>query len=329
MKFDISDCSAYDSNRKLKFGSSPRYNPAPDAQFTLGAATPIVAFYQQPRGKSYKFSYSFTGRYGEDMTVNYYTHKMSVKVDNEEVLNSYSDINNFFNNGTPSGKYDITITNDNGKVDDMTAHTEAHISYTTSLTDHEAPSLHYLQFRDKSDNVCDRFDSSADGVIELYAGDYTFNSSRYYTCVPVENMKVEWAPYQSNEYTEMTVEEVPELFCMPGFGAFYRGSLSSVNKMSSNGWFDLRVTLSDAAGNYQEQVISPAFKVNALDAVSEVSTDGDIQVYVRDGAIVVSGVENPNIEVYNAAGSRVRTSGLTQGIYVVRVNGTAHKVFVK
>jgi len=141
-------------------------------------------------------------------------------------------------------------------------------------------------------------------------------------------VKVEWAPYQTDDFTSITVTEDESKYYMPGYGHFYSGSLSSVNKVSSNGWFDVRITVTDTTGNYQKQVISPAFYIAALDGVGEVTED-NVQVYVRDGAIVVSGVENPNIEVYNAAGSRVRTSGLTQGIYVVRVNGTAHKVFVK
>ena len=51
---------------------------------------------------------------------------------------------------------------------------------------------------------------------------------------------------------------------MPGLGQFYKGSLAAVSGQAYEGWFDLKVQVTDAAGNWQEQVISPAFRIDNL-----------------------------------------------------------------
>ena len=101
------------------------------------------------------------------------------------------------------------------------------------------------------------------------------------------------------EGNELAVEEVPENY-WPVMGWFYTGSLAGVTGEALNGWFDLKIRLTDAAGNWQEQVLSPAFRIDDL-AYSSVAT------VVKDNAHEVAR--------YNLAGQRV--------------DATAHKVLVK
>ena len=76
------------------------------------------------------------------------------------------------------------------------------------------------------------------------------------------------------------------------------------------GWFDLKVKVTDAAGNWQEQVISPAFRIDDL-AYSSVATVG------KDNA--------REVDRYNLAGQRVDASH--RGVTIVRMSdGTARKV---
>ena len=99
------------------------------------------------------------------------------------------------------------------------------------------------------------------------------------------------------------MEEVPENY-WPTMGWFYTGSLASVTGEGLNGWFDLKIRLTDAAGNWQEQVISPAFRIDDL-AYSSVVTITPNKV--GDNAI------------YNLAGQRMRggLESLPHGIYIV------------
>ena len=88
---------------------------------------------------------------------------------------------------------------------------------------------------------------------------------------------------------------------MPAFGHFYEADLSNVTAEDDDMWFDVRLEMTDAAGNYQKQLISPAFFVsnvtsidNATIAATAFSSTGkkvgltngvkaDITVYSIDG----------------------------------------------
>ena len=81
---------------------------------------------------------------------------------------------------------------------------------------------------------------------------------------------------------------------------------------SENGWFDLKFRLGDESGNWQEQTLSPAFRVDALvqSAVSE----------VRDGSA-------HEVARYSIDGKRVNANH--SGIVIVKMSdGTARKVLV-
>ena len=44
---------------------------------------------------------------------------------------------------------------------------------------------------------------------------------------------------------------MPEYFRLPAHGSFYRATMAGKDLKSDNGWFKLRVTITDATGNYQ------------------------------------------------------------------------------
>ena len=79
-----------------------------------------------------------------------------------------------------------------------------------------------------------------------------------------------------------------------------------------NGWFDLKFRLVDEVGNWQEQVVSPAFRIDDL-AYSSVAT--------------ITPCKSSDNAIYNLAGQRNRgdLNSLPRGIYIV--NGK--KVVIK
>ena len=113
-----------------------------------------------------------------------------------------------------------------------------------------------------------------------------------------------------NQNMPVAVEEIPEYYQEPGWGYFYRGSLAGVTGQGLNGWFDLRFRLHDASGNWMDQVVSPAFRIDDQ-AYSSVATVGS------DNAREVAR--------YNLAGQRV--DGDAKGVVIVKMSdGTARKV---
>lgn len=146
------------------------------------------------------------------------------------------------------------------------------------------PVLTFLGMHDVKGNLTDRFETATDGTVEFYAGDFYFdfnwsvteyeNYPRY-MCREIPDVKVEYAPYQTDNFTELTVTEVPEKYFYPGWGNYYTVPLKDVSAKSANAWFDLRISLEDEAGNTHVQTISPAFRINDASGVETVCSDTD------------------------------------------------------
>ena len=184
-----------------------------------------------------------------------------------------------------------------------------------------------LIFKNTAGAITDRFDKAEDGIIEFSAGDFNWVNTGekfYYTCSEAD-IKVECAPYGTGSFTKIDVEEIPENYYMPGFGYFYRGSLANVTEPSENGWYDLRFTLTDKAGNEMVQRISPAFRIDANVGVTSPSIDG-VRVWTANGIVTAAGEGITGMELYTPDGKLIaKANGATldangyRGIAIVRV----------
>ena len=179
------------------------------------------------------------------------------------------------------------------------------------------PSIEMLHFKNDNGYVTVRFVSPEDGIMEFTAGDFNYipNWERffyYFDCKPID-VAVEYAPYGTEEWIELDVEEIPEYYQEPGWGYFYRGSLAGVTGEGLNGWFDLRFRLKDESGNWMDQVVSPAFRIDEL-AYSSVTNIGSNNAC--------------EIARYNLAGQRIDANA--PGVAIIRMSdGTARKLVVK
>ena len=117
------------------------------------------------------------------------------------------------------------------------------------------------------------------------------------------HVEVAYSPYQEDNWNTLEVNEVPELY-FNRMGYYYTGSLATVTGKGLDGWFDLKIRLEDAAGNWQEQVISPAFRIDdqAYSSVATVTAD-----------------KGGDDAIYNLAGQRMRggLNSMPHGIYIV------------
>lgn len=269
------------------------------------------------------------GRYGEELNSANSNSSMLVKYNDEEIYsgpnNLYGLMESWFENPNPDGVYEMTFTRTNFEVDDFPGKNVTTIYFDQTKGDMNSPVLRMLQFRDGDNNVTDRFEVPDQGIIMFAAGDFELNSVpffdeeygrenvwEYYDCQPM-TVEVSYAPYGTDEWQPLEgIEHQEEYDDIPGMGFFYSGSLASVDRESENGWFDLKFRLVDEAGNWQEQTLSPAFRIDALEqsAVSEVC-DGSAHEVAR----------------YSIDGKRVNTNH--SGIVIVKMSdGTARKVLV-
>lgn len=280
--------------------------PAEQALGILGDNCPINALkvkcYENQGRMNLTFNSYYVGRYGETRWCNNETTTATMKFNGTDV-----DPSTFTPDDT--GTIEYSITNTNVDVDGVAGHNTTTVYFNQNKEDMTPPSIEMLHFKNSDDGVTDRFATPDEGIIEFYASDfhYQYYPERFggiFECKPVD-VVVEYAPYGTEDWTELAVTEVPELFQSPGFGYFYRGSLSDVTGVAEQGWFDLRFRLTDEVGNWQEQVVSPAFRIDEFNqtAITEVSNDRK---------------SNYN-SIYNISGQRVYgdLNSLPHGVYII------------
>ncbi|MBR1474275.1 MAG: hypothetical protein IJ613_01715 [Muribaculaceae bacterium] len=270
---------------------------------------------------------SHVGRNGEQIGSGDLFSTMTAKYNGEQIYSGKHALDSLRMSWVgvkPDGNYEFEFTNENVAVDGIPGKNVTTVYFDQTKEDQNPPLLTMLQFRDAENNVTDRFDMPDGGTIMFAGGDFDPRSITYMTeygyesnwdykeCQPM-TVEVSYAPYGSDEWQPLEgIEHQEEYDDIPGMGFFYQGSLSSVNRESENGWFDLKFRLVDEAGNWQEQTLSPAFRIDNLvqSAVTE----------VRDGSA-------HELARYSIDGKRI--DGSHHGIVIVKMSdGTARKVLV-
>lgn len=190
--------------------------------------------------------------------------------DEENTVKTYKYNGELIENGETSeteGVFDVTIDNTNMVVDGLDGRNTTCLHYDMTKEDKTPPTIEMLIFKNNDDEITDRFVEGADGIMEFSAADFNYQYyEEYYNgifnCQPL-NIQVEYAPYNTEEWTAIVIEEIPELYREIGWGYFYRASLKDVAGEAEKGWFDLRFIMSDESGNTHIQTISPAFHIDA------------------------------------------------------------------
>ena len=250
----------------------------------------------------------YIGRYGEKRTDDAGDALVEVYNDGEIVF-SGSGFIGLGPDDLTSGEVDIIITNKNDAVtvDDLPCCNKAQMHFTIGSDDQFTPTTTMLHFKDNNDDVTDRFATAERATFDFCAGDFnallTSEFQLTYDRYAPESVEVSYSPYGEDNWNELAVEEVPENY-WPVMGWFYTGSLAGVTGEGLNGWFDLKIRLTDAAGNWQEQVLSPAFRIDDH-AYSSVAT--------------ITPSNKGDNTIYNLAGQRMRgdLESLPHGIYIV------------
>lgn len=271
------------------------------------------------------FGCTYIGRYGEVRLGDLLDMKVEINYNGKLICNSYEtsnyDMSNFFMERNTDGVIDAEFTNENVIVDDLAGKNITTVHYNWGADDMTAPTLQMLWFKNQDGNVIDRFDTAANGTLEFAGGDFNFHMlpDRFFFDCKEQTVEVNYSPYNKNEWSALEVEEIPENFYMPGFGYFYRGSLKDVTGTGEKGWFDLKIRLEDMAGNWQEQVISPAFRIDDL-----VDTGiSDEELRMKDDNLKAT-------TVYDLQGRMNNIGCCNKGVSIIRKkNGDVCKVVVR
>ena len=313
----------FTADRSYGYPTSPWLVISNSDEIVFGDNTPITVFLRPTE----IFDYGFVGRYGEMRTIDKFNSNISVKCNGEEVWNATDGFNlNEFAQSEESkkpGPWTIDIDDSNVVVDNLQSHSHCEMNFREGEKEH-TPTLVHLMMRTEDGKVSDRFDEN-DGDLIFYAGVFKCNFSPWpwFSYEPLEDVLVEYAPYGDQNYSAFKVVEDPEKFFMPGYGAYYSGSLSQVDRKSATGWYDVRISLYDSHGNSQVQTISPAFKINSLTGISEIEVDYDVKI-IGNNIIAPKGSR-----VYTIDGIEIGSTNLPNGIYIVVMQNRCYKIEIQ
>lgn len=294
----------------------------------FGDNVPVTVFLKPTN----QFSYSFVGRYGEIRTIDFYSSTLSVKCNGEELCSDYFDLSNFFwsEEGQQEGEWSMVINNENIEVDGLRGRNHCEMNFvngSVGLT----PTVMQMQLRTIDDKVTDKFTMSEEGLLTFYAGGFKFDYNpitfgQWFSYEPLDEVKVEYSPYGSEDYSLLNVSEDPEKFFMPGYGAYYYAELDQLTVGSKTGWYDVRISLKDSEGNTQVQTVSPAFFIDSLSGVETVSESrGEVKVKVEGHDIIAP----EGSVIFNAAGIQTGSRNLAPGVYIVCTPSCSTKCVIK
>lgn len=225
----------------------------------------------------------------------------------------------------------VTLTNTNVKVDGIDGKNVSVVKFDVSKQDNIAPTFQMLTFKNAQGIICDHLDSNQGAKMIFAGGDFNYVENpdypyiSHYTCSDPESVKAFYAPHGTENWTALPLVVKPELFFMPVFGNFYEADLSSVNVEAADTWFDVRVEMSDATGNYQKQTISPAFKVATISAIDQAKAAVGSSLVVMGKRVALADNGKADFTVRSIDGRTMQSafangvdlSGMGSGIYVV------------
>lgn len=230
------------------------------------------------------------------------------------------------------GINEIRLSVANCIVDGIEGHTQAVVRVNPDK-DICPPVVQQVQFRTVDGIITDRIDNASDGIVRIAAGDFNQvfaedSESQWWYEGAEASLKVEFAPVGTDEWAEVAMEERPEWYVRE-FGNLYEGSLEGLDK---EGWYDMRITQTDADGSFAQQVISPAVKIGESTGVAAVNAN--IGLVISNGIATVA--DGLTIEVYSLGGNLLKVgkgsldlSGLPVGVYVVRSGSRSVKYLAR
>lgn len=230
--------------------------------------------------------------------------------------------------GELKGKFRVEFRHENVEIDGVKGFVEQTMNWNQDNEDNISPCLQMVQFRTVDNKLTDFFETATDVTIRFAADDLTTfrilpELSGYVFWDEKGNpfdAKVEWRPNgDDGDWHEISLDKDNENSRQWGFGEIFNGSFETIDIKSKNGWYDVRISLKDEAGNAQVQTLSPAFKIENMSlgkidlSNAEINKDMKYQIWSLDGVMMKSGLGD------------IDFSGLGKGIYIIRQGSNVTK----
>lgn len=306
-----------------------------------GGSVPVAVFSYMEQASPYApgavlpvMNVEYLGRLGDKRNMDKALMEKCVKYNGEVVLdNNGGSLSDFgYSWSRPAGLFEIETSCSNTQIDDIVGKNTMFVSFDQRKEDKFAPVVQMLQFRDADNNVTDRFATAEDGSYIIAGGDFVQKTSDvvgsygetiyYFDLAEVPQILVEYAKHGTDDYKSMDVELDKDNTYLPGFGNIWKGSLASVDV---TGWVDMRISLTDDAGNYQVQTIEPAFFIERATGINEIQND-KISMHQEGNLLKFEKPVNDKIEIYSINGVKVlqttdnviNLDRLPQGVNIIK-----------
>lgn len=289
----------------------------------FGASSPVNCFLMQ-RGTSNSkpvviFMPHYVGMAGESRGIDNYHTRTEVFSGSRSLGSGTGPVMMNEDDAKKAGRLRIRFENSNVQTSGGVGGNVSEYEFSLSATDHDAPSLRRLAIRNSKGEITNVLSPGEEGVLMLAAADFNLPTGASYRQIEDAEVTVECSQHDMGDWHRVDVSPLAGYERRPSFGTLYEGHLEEV----SEGWYDLRVLLRDAAGNTSVQTLSCAFCVGGNDGV-ETMWD-DMEINVSDRRIITPA----DAEVYDISGVRVGEGGLPAGVYLVRCGNKSKKVIVK
>jgi hypothetical protein len=256
----------------------------------------------------------------------YWTSPYSITFNGEKLdTSSYDSILDWIysDDVTGKGKYDVEMSTVPGQYDGLASQVTFKAGFDQNNDDSTAPAVQIAGFVNAQGQFTNEFDSAADGTFRIVAGDFNYNPETYLFEHAELAPTVEYAPYGTQAWAPLTVQADNSVQAAACYAKAYTASLASITETAEKGWFDMRVSLTDASGNYVTQTVSPAFKIAGLAGISSLR-NGDFELHQAAGRVWLTGADSAAIDVYSLSGVKVKSvkgnevTGLDKGFYIVK-----------
>lgn len=219
-------------------------------------------------------------------------------------VTNYDELYNFPGAISQSGetelkKLEVELSVNNHDGEGRQISNDARIMMDLSKEDYVPPTLRMLQLRDGSGKIATIFDDEVEIDITALVGDFNFDMTKGTILSGPVTAEFHYALSGTSDWKSIDMQ-VEDEYSSANFGYFYRGSVEN----PAIGSYDIRILLTDASGNTQEQVIGNAFTVKDLSGVESIGEDVEKNQRIYD--LFGCRVDNPQSgSVYIVNGRKV------------------------
>ncbi len=296
-----------------------------DGTMTFGNNCPVTSFralrYDNNGYVEGWDTHFFTGRYGE-------------------LYEGEAYVADFYEEIESDGTTKTTINTPLIKVDGLEGYNKTEVHFDLNKPDFSAPTIQMLTFKNEAGEITDRLDKCEGSKLIMTGGDFKYHMNYetyigYFTCDDA-TVEISYSPYGQNLWKNIAINEIPEKKFMPYFGNFYEAALDNIECTENNQWFDLKIVIKDETGNYQSQIVSPAFKIisNVETGITDIEKNKSELTY-NAGMIKYTGIAKFEVRtlagavIRTANGSEISVKNLPAGAYIVIAKTSADGTLTK